>query len=150
LLATDSQALTHVLAIVCRTTSGHILKKARLTRTGGDTGAVTLIQQFGSALHLSIRCQMLFLDGVYLTQRQPPVFRSSAAPSLIGHSIAYRWPSVHAPGKRCSPLRTVPPQRKRECRERASRSMRVSLCTLALASRPMRVPNSSGSRRREP
>jgi hypothetical protein len=49
LLAADSQTLTHVLVIVYRAISGHILKKARLTRTGGDTGAVTLIQRFGSA-----------------------------------------------------------------------------------------------------
>lgn len=50
LLATDPTALTHVLGIVYRTISGHVLKKARLTRATGDTGAVTLIQRFGSAL----------------------------------------------------------------------------------------------------
>jgi hypothetical protein len=45
LLATDAEALTQVLGIVYRTISAHILKKARLTRTSGATGAVTLIQR---------------------------------------------------------------------------------------------------------
>jgi hypothetical protein len=35
-----------VLGIVCRTISDHVLKKDRLTRTSGATGAVTLIQRF--------------------------------------------------------------------------------------------------------
>jgi hypothetical protein len=47
LLATDPDALTQVLGIVYRTISAHILKQARLTRAGGATGAVTLIQRFG-------------------------------------------------------------------------------------------------------
>jgi ribosomal protein S27E len=51
LLATDPKALTHVLGIVYRTISAHLLKKARLTRASGATGAVTLIQRFGSALN---------------------------------------------------------------------------------------------------
>jgi hypothetical protein len=52
LLARDPAALTRVLGIVYRTISTHILGKARLTRTTGATGAVTLIQRFGSALNL--------------------------------------------------------------------------------------------------
>jgi hypothetical protein len=54
LLATDPDALTEVLGIVYRTISGYVLKKARLTRASGATGAVTLIQRFGSALNLNI------------------------------------------------------------------------------------------------
>ena len=49
LLARDPEVLTHVLGIVYRTIAGHILKKARLTHATGRTGAVTLIQRFGSA-----------------------------------------------------------------------------------------------------
>jgi hypothetical protein len=43
LLASDSTALTQVLGIVYRTLSARILRKARLTRARGATGAVTLI-----------------------------------------------------------------------------------------------------------
>ena len=52
LVATDAEALTRVLGIVYRAISGFILGKAKLTRAEGDTGAVTLIQRFGSALNL--------------------------------------------------------------------------------------------------
>jgi hypothetical protein len=54
LLATDPDALTRVLGIFYRTVSAYILSKARLTRASGATGAVTLIQRFGSALNLNI------------------------------------------------------------------------------------------------
>jgi hypothetical protein len=81
LLARDPEVLTQVLAIVYRAIAGHILEKARLTRTTGATGAVTLIQRFGSALNLNVHFHMLFLDGAYLTGTKPPVFRRIAAPS---------------------------------------------------------------------
>jgi len=80
LLATDPKALTQVLRIVYRTISGHILKKARLTRESGATGAVTLIQRFGSALNLNVHLHMLVLDGAYLVGTEPPVFRRIAPP----------------------------------------------------------------------
>jgi len=59
-------ALTQVLGVVYRTISGYLLKRAELPRATGHTGAVTLIQRFGSALNLNIHFHMLFLDGVYL------------------------------------------------------------------------------------
>jgi hypothetical protein len=49
------------------TLSGYILKKARLRRASGGTGAVTLIQRFGSALDLNIHFHLLVLDGAYLS-----------------------------------------------------------------------------------
>lgn len=82
LLATDPAALTQVLGIVYRTISAHILKVARLTRASGATGAVTLIQRFGSALNLNIHFHLLVLDGAYLVGTEPPVFRRITAPSL--------------------------------------------------------------------
>lgn len=52
----------------------HIAKVWRLmqldsgfTRIYAQTGAVTLIQRFGSALNLNVHFHMLFLDGVYTT-----------------------------------------------------------------------------------
>ncbi len=79
LLATDPEALTRVLGIVYRTISAHVLKKARLTRTSGATGAVTLIQRFGSA-QSQYSLPQLVLDGAYLVGTEPPVFRRIAPP----------------------------------------------------------------------
>ena len=80
LLATDAEALTQVLGIAYRMISAHVLKKARLTRTSGATGAVTLIQRFGSALNLNIHFHMVVLDGAYLVGTEPLVFRRMAPP----------------------------------------------------------------------
>ncbi|HSC07235.1 MAG TPA: transposase [Steroidobacteraceae bacterium] len=57
-----------------------LLKKAELTRASGATGAVTLIQRFGSTLNLNIHFHMLVLDGAYLVGTEPPVFRRVAPP----------------------------------------------------------------------
>jgi hypothetical protein len=52
----------------------------QLTRASGATGAVTLIQRFGSALNLNIHLHMLVLDGAYLVGTEPPVFRRIESP----------------------------------------------------------------------
>ncbi len=44
------------------------VKKAGHTHQVAKTGAVTLIQRFGSALNLNVHFHMLFLDGVYVEQ----------------------------------------------------------------------------------
>jgi hypothetical protein len=81
LLATDSEALTLVLGVVYRTISRHLIGKAGLTRTTGASGAVTLVQRFGSALNLNVHFHMLFLDGVYQTVgADAPGFRPATAP----------------------------------------------------------------------
>jgi len=49
LLATRPAVLSAVLGVVYRTITGHLLGEARLTRRDGHTGAITLIQRFGSA-----------------------------------------------------------------------------------------------------
>src|SRR5215831_2212036 len=49
--------------------------------TRADTGAVTLIQRFGSAANLNIHLHCLVLDGVYLNRDGVPVFHEAAAPS---------------------------------------------------------------------
>ncbi len=75
-------AVTLVLGVVYRAISGFLLRRAGLTRATGDTGAVTLVQRFGSALNLNVYFHLLLLDGVYLTRgANPPVFRHVAAPS---------------------------------------------------------------------
>ena len=81
LLATDPAALTLVLGVVYRTISRHLLHKAGLARSRGATGAVTLVQRFGSALNLNVHFHMLFLDGVYVAAGAgAPVFRHVAEP----------------------------------------------------------------------
>ena len=65
LFASNSRVMTGVLAIVYRTIAAHLTHKAGFTKPMAQTGAVTLIQRFGSALNLNIHFHMLFLDGVY-------------------------------------------------------------------------------------
>jgi hypothetical protein len=65
LLATRPEVVTQVLGIVYRAISGQLIRKAGLTRASGVTGAVTLIQRFGSALNLNVHFHLLVLDGVY-------------------------------------------------------------------------------------
>ena len=55
-----------VLDIVYPCIATHLVKQAGISRKTARTGAVTLIQRFGSALHPNIHCHMLFLDGMYV------------------------------------------------------------------------------------
>ncbi|MGB9277012.1 MAG: transposase, partial [Terrimicrobiaceae bacterium] len=54
--------------------------QAGLKRTAANTGAVTLIQRFGSAANLNIHLHCLVLDGVY--RNSTAVFHEVAAPTL--------------------------------------------------------------------
>lgn len=57
LLATNPQVLTQVLRIVYWTISGDLLRAAGRTRSTAETGAVTLIQRFASALKFNIHLE---------------------------------------------------------------------------------------------
>ncbi len=66
LLAAQPTVLTYVLAVVQRGIATFLIRKSGFTVTSGArTGAVTLIQRFGSALNLNPHLHMLFLDGAY-------------------------------------------------------------------------------------
>ena len=81
LFAAHPQAMGKVLGIVYRAISTHLIHKAGLSLRDGATGAVTLIQRFGSALNLNIHFHILFLDGVYVYRdNRPPRFRRVKAP----------------------------------------------------------------------
>ena len=67
LFASHPQLMRRVLGIVYRAISAHLSKKAGFTRKTAQSGAVTLIQRFGSALNLNVHFHMLFLEGVYTT-----------------------------------------------------------------------------------
>jgi hypothetical protein len=71
LFASQPVIMGKALGIVYRAISTHITKKAGHTKTTAHTGAVTLIQRFGSALNLNVHLHMLFLDGVYVQAKQP-------------------------------------------------------------------------------
>ena len=74
-----------VLGIVYRTISTHLIHKAGYQLKDGSTGAVTLIQRFGSALNLNIHFHLLFLDGIYVSRNdRPPRFRRVKAKRQTG------------------------------------------------------------------
>ena len=49
-----------------RTIGTHLIRKAGHTKTEANTGAVTLIQRFGSVLNLNILFQLLFVEDIYI------------------------------------------------------------------------------------
>jgi hypothetical protein len=75
LFANDPQALSAVLAVVQRAISSFVIQHSELTvASAARTGAVTLIQRFGSALNLNVHLHMLFLDGAYTFSGSRPTF----------------------------------------------------------------------------
>jgi hypothetical protein len=86
-----------VLGIVYRTVATHLRRKAGYTATTAQTGAVTLIQRFGSALNLNIHFHLLFLDGIYIRGSNGSAMRfrwvkapTSAELANLTHTIAKR------------------------------------------------------------
>ena len=58
--------MSQVLTIVHRVISTFLIKRARMTvKSGAQSGAVTLIQRFGSALNLNPHFHLLYFNGVY-------------------------------------------------------------------------------------
>ena len=96
LLATRPAVLTQVLGIVYRAVSTFLVRRAGLrVGAGARTGAVTLIQRFGSALNLNPHLHMLFVDGAYTFDDDSPRFHRVAAPTQaelqrLLHAIATR------------------------------------------------------------
>ena len=60
LFSNESEALGKALGIVVRAISSYLIKKSGSTHKRAKTGAVTLIQRFGSALNLNVHFHMLF------------------------------------------------------------------------------------------
>ena len=65
LLAAQPKLVTPVLQVVHRVITRFLLKQAGVKTDEADSGAVTLIQRFGSAANLNIHLHCLVLDGVY-------------------------------------------------------------------------------------
>ena len=96
LFASRPEIMGRVLGIVYRVIATHLVRKAGYTHDRPRTGAVTLIQRFGSALNLNIHFHMLFLDGVYVDASHGAArFRWVRAPTSaeltrLAHTIARR------------------------------------------------------------
>jgi len=73
LFASNPKVMSRVLGTVYRTIATHLTHNAGFTKPMAQTGAVTLIQRFGSALNLHIHFHMLFLDGVYIGGANGPI-----------------------------------------------------------------------------
>ena len=81
LFAAHPHLLAPVLQIVHRVISTFLIQQAGLKRAEAQSGAVTLIQRFGSAANLNIHLHCLVLDGVYRTPDSGPVFHAVRAPT---------------------------------------------------------------------
>jgi Putative transposase len=68
-------------SVIHRVIAGFLVKRAGFKLSRADTGAVTLIQRFGSAANLNIHLHCLVLDGVYLNRDGAAVFHEAAPPS---------------------------------------------------------------------
>jgi hypothetical protein len=81
-LAAQPKLVTPVLHVVPRVITGHLLGLAWLQPDEADSGAVTLIQRFGSAANLNIHLHCLVLDGVYRHSAEGgPEFVEAPAPT---------------------------------------------------------------------
>ena len=81
LLAAHPHLLSPVLQVTHRAISSFLIKQAGLNRAQAATGAVTLIQRFGSAANLNIHLHCLVLDGVYHTTEDTTVFHAVTVPT---------------------------------------------------------------------
>ena len=83
LFAAHAQLLTPVLQVIHRVTASFLIKQTGVKRSEAHTGAVSLIQRFGSAANLNIHLHCLVLDGVYRSGGEGvPVFHEARAPSV--------------------------------------------------------------------
>lgn len=81
LLAAHPRLITPVLQVIHRAISTSLIKQAGLKRSEAQTGAITLIQRFGSAANLNIHLHCLVLDGVYRIQNGVAEFHSARSPT---------------------------------------------------------------------
>lgn len=96
LFASRPETMSRVLGIVYRCIATQLIKQVGFSCKHARTGAVTLIQRFGSALNLNVHFHMLFLDGVYVERPDGSLlFRWVKAPTgaeltRLAHTIAHR------------------------------------------------------------
>ena len=81
LFAAHPDLLSPVLQCIHRIIATFPIKQSGLQRSQAHTGAVTLIQRFGSAANLNIHLHCLILDGVYRSSAGMPVFHEVRGPT---------------------------------------------------------------------
>jgi len=81
LFATQPHLLFSVLQVIHRALTTSVIHQAGLTHAQAQTGAVTLIQRFGSAANLNIHLHGLMLDGVYHLTDEVPIFQPIPPPT---------------------------------------------------------------------
>jgi hypothetical protein len=83
LFAIYPELLTPVLRILYRAIHTHLIGHTGVKRGEATSGAVTLIQRFGSAANLNTHVHALVLDGMYRTgdDKGEPVFTPAQAPN---------------------------------------------------------------------
>ena len=93
--AVHPELLAPVLQTIHRVIATHLIRQAGVKRSEAATGAVTLIQRFGSAANLNIHLHALVLDGVYRTTGEgvtvfhpAPALTSEKVPALLDKIIA--------------------------------------------------------------
>ena len=67
--------------MIHRVIAGFLVKRAGFKLSRADTGAVTLIQRFGSAANLNIHLHCLVLDGIYRSTGDEALFHEARAPN---------------------------------------------------------------------
>jgi len=82
LLAANPDLLSPLLQIIHRVIAAFLIKQSGLKRGHAHTGAVTLIQRFGSAANLNFHLHCLVVDGVYRSSAGAPLFHEARAPSV--------------------------------------------------------------------
>jgi hypothetical protein len=96
LFASRPETMSRVLGIVYRCIATQLIKQVGFSCKHARTGAVTLIQRFGSALNLNVHFHMLFLDGVYVERPDGSLLfcwvkaPTSAELTRLAHTIAHR------------------------------------------------------------
>ena len=80
LFAYRPELLSTVLAVVTRGLTGDVIHRAGQRRCDAETGVVTFIQRFGSALNLNIHLHMLVPDGVWRFVNGKAHFHRTPAP----------------------------------------------------------------------
>ena len=83
LFAARPELLTRVLAVVTRALSTALARRAGLRASDAETGLVTFIQRFGSALNLNVHLHVLALDGAYTFDGERPRFHRVPPPPPV-------------------------------------------------------------------
>jgi len=92
LLAAQPELVTPVLLVVHRAITRFLLHQAGLKAEQADSGAVTLIQRFGSVANLNIHLHCLVLEGVYQRTGGEPVFVPAEAANDRFKAVSFSDP----------------------------------------------------------